>query len=66
MMSLSDQLEQVVTCRRCEWQGQVKDCKQREVSTSLASWQARAGREGFAWDCPECGTQVHTYYWRVS
>lgn len=55
-----------VDCFWCKWEGTLKDCKKRWVSSNPQSWRMLAGREGWEWRCPKCKMTVHSHYIRMS
>lgn len=55
-----------VTCRRCKWEGELRDTKLQEVNSSQSEWTMLAGREGYHFNCPKCGDMADNYYTKVS
>jgi hypothetical protein len=65
---LHEDEEKLVKCRReiCGWKGKIKDADRRRIETPIQSWNALAGREGWEYVCPRCGSLVATYYTKMS
>ena len=55
-----------VTCAHCKWTGPLSQTRKREVSSPPSAWHALAGREGWEFDCPQCGWTVEHIYTRMS
>lgn len=61
--------DDVITCNRfnaCGWTGLEKDLVSKYIHTNPESWMMLAGREGYVYYCPNCGSLVTERYWRMS
>jgi len=56
------------SCHRhdCEWSGKLVDMDRKYVNSEQSAWLALAGREGYEYFCPLCGTMLASRYDRMS
>lgn len=60
-----DESAMVAICA-CGWRGTMQDCAREDYDSGHVSWTRRAGRQGYHWNCPECGETVWKYYHTIS
>jgi hypothetical protein len=63
--SLKDN-DDILSCRHCNWSGKRRQAKQQRFISDENSWRNLAGRDGWIWKCPDCGTRVDEDWLRMS
>ena len=57
---------EIASCRFCDFVGTMQDCKRKRVLSSPQEWRMLAGRDGWHYNCPNCGMLIKSSYLRMS
>lgn len=62
---VTDDTKMLAVCE-CGWRGTMLDTRMQEYQSEPENWRKLAGRQGWHYECPECGRVVWATYSVIS